>query len=169
MASGKCSYERLTRGTECGTMRSMCGADAGCSAINYQSLYPLLDDSPAPGNESELSRCRSVVQCEIRCSDGATGCRWRKCGARTCSNTAPSLRQRAACLCAGRVHARCPLSPPCPFPQAPLPAGRCVGRVKGGYVHLPDCKGPAAGLRQCDQGEAPPLPGKEPPLPAEGD
>ena len=36
--SGKCSYERPTRGTVCGTMRSMCGADAGCSAIDYQSL-----------------------------------------------------------------------------------------------------------------------------------
>jgi len=38
--SGKCSYERPTRGTVCGTMRSMCGADAGCLAINYQSLEP---------------------------------------------------------------------------------------------------------------------------------
>ena len=28
--SGKCSYERPTRGTVCGTMRCMCGADAGC-------------------------------------------------------------------------------------------------------------------------------------------
>jgi len=37
--SGKCSYVRPTRGTVCGTMRSMCGADAGCLAINYQSLY----------------------------------------------------------------------------------------------------------------------------------
>ena len=36
--SGKCSYQRPTRGTVCGTMRSMCGADAGCLAINYQSL-----------------------------------------------------------------------------------------------------------------------------------
>ena len=36
--SGKCSYERPTRGTVSGTMRSMCGADAGCLAINYQSL-----------------------------------------------------------------------------------------------------------------------------------
>jgi hypothetical protein len=34
--SGKCSYERPTRGTVCGTMRSMCSADAGCLAINYQ-------------------------------------------------------------------------------------------------------------------------------------
>ena len=36
--SGKCSYERPARGTVCGTMRSMCGADAGCSAMNFQSL-----------------------------------------------------------------------------------------------------------------------------------
>ena len=36
--SGKCSYERPTRDTVCGTIRSMCGADAGCLAINYQSL-----------------------------------------------------------------------------------------------------------------------------------
>ena len=36
--SGKCSDERPTRGTVCGTMRSMCGADAGCLAIHYQSL-----------------------------------------------------------------------------------------------------------------------------------
>ena len=42
--SGKCSYERPTLGTVCGTMRSMCGADAGCLAINYQSL--ILDTGP---------------------------------------------------------------------------------------------------------------------------
>ena len=36
--SGKCSYGRPTRGTVCGTMRSMCDTDAGCSAMNYQSL-----------------------------------------------------------------------------------------------------------------------------------
>ena len=34
--SGKCSDERPTRGTVCGTMRSMCGADVGCLAINCQ-------------------------------------------------------------------------------------------------------------------------------------
>ena len=34
--SGKYSYERPTRGTVCGTMRSMCGADAGCLAINHK-------------------------------------------------------------------------------------------------------------------------------------
>ena len=34
--AGKCSYERLTRGRVCGTMRSMCGADAGCLAIHHQ-------------------------------------------------------------------------------------------------------------------------------------
>jgi len=36
--SGKYLYERPTRGTVCGTMRSMCGADVGCLAINYQYL-----------------------------------------------------------------------------------------------------------------------------------
>ena len=40
--SGKSSQERLTRGTVCGTTRSMCGADAGCSAINYRSLFATL-------------------------------------------------------------------------------------------------------------------------------
>ena len=30
--SGKCSYERPTRGTVCGATSSMCDADAGCSA-----------------------------------------------------------------------------------------------------------------------------------------
>ena len=37
--SRKCSSERPTQGTVCGTMRSTCGADAGCLAINYQSLF----------------------------------------------------------------------------------------------------------------------------------
>ena len=32
--SEKCLYERPTRGTVCGTMRGMCGADAGCLAID---------------------------------------------------------------------------------------------------------------------------------------
>jgi len=36
--SGKSSYERPTRGTVCGTMRSICGADAGCLVIIDQSL-----------------------------------------------------------------------------------------------------------------------------------
>ena len=36
---GKCSYERPTRGTVCGTMRSTSGADAGCLAMIYQSFY----------------------------------------------------------------------------------------------------------------------------------
>ena len=40
--SGKCSYERPTRGTVCGTMRSMFGADAGGLALNYQSLSVLM-------------------------------------------------------------------------------------------------------------------------------
>ena len=37
--SERFSYERSTRGKLCGTMRSMCGADAGCFAINYQALF----------------------------------------------------------------------------------------------------------------------------------
>ena len=45
--SGKCSQERLTRGTVTSTMRraahpsgrARCGAGAGCSAIKYQSLW----------------------------------------------------------------------------------------------------------------------------------
>ena len=37
--SGKCLYAQPTRGTVCGTMRSMCSADAGCLAINDQSLW----------------------------------------------------------------------------------------------------------------------------------
>ena len=37
-AFGKCSYEQPTRGTVCGKMRSMCGPDAACFAIHYQSL-----------------------------------------------------------------------------------------------------------------------------------
>ena len=43
---GKCSYERPTQGTVCGTMHSMCGTDAGCLAMNYQSL--------TTGNEPHL-------------------------------------------------------------------------------------------------------------------
>ena len=43
--SEKCSYERPTLGTVCGTMRSMCGADAGCLAIDCQSLCATCDDS----------------------------------------------------------------------------------------------------------------------------
>jgi len=41
VGSGSCSYERPTRGTVCGKMRSMRGADAGCSVINNQSLRGL--------------------------------------------------------------------------------------------------------------------------------
>ena len=48
--SGKCLYERPTRGTVCGTMRSMFGVDAGCLAIHYQSLlvHPLGETFAAP-------------------------------------------------------------------------------------------------------------------------
>ena len=35
---GKCSHERPTRGTVCGTQRSMFGADAGCLAMNATSI-----------------------------------------------------------------------------------------------------------------------------------
>jgi len=35
----RCSYERPTRGTVCGTIRSMCGADAFFLTINYQSRW----------------------------------------------------------------------------------------------------------------------------------
>ena len=46
--SEKCSYERPTWGTVCGTMRSMCGADAGYLAVNYHSLYGrMIDDTGA--------------------------------------------------------------------------------------------------------------------------
>ena len=38
--SGKCSYDRPTRGAVRGTMRSMCGAGAGCLGIHNQSLCP---------------------------------------------------------------------------------------------------------------------------------
>ena len=31
-------WGRTSRGTVCGTLRKMCGADAGCLAINYQSV-----------------------------------------------------------------------------------------------------------------------------------
>ena len=36
--SRKCSYEQPTRVTVCGTMRSICGANADCLATTYQSL-----------------------------------------------------------------------------------------------------------------------------------
>jgi len=42
--SGKRSYERPTRGTVCGTMRRMCGADAGYLVTNYRSCS---HDAPA--------------------------------------------------------------------------------------------------------------------------
>ena len=56
--SGKSSQERLTRGTECGTMRSMCGAGAGCSAINYQSL----GSSPGHLGSSTIIRGFPIVK-----------------------------------------------------------------------------------------------------------
>ena len=58
--SGKCSYERPTRGTVCGTMRSMCGADAGCLAIIYQSLSAA-DSSPRSRGLTNPPRNKQVV------------------------------------------------------------------------------------------------------------
>ena len=52
--SGKCSYERPTRGKVCGTMRSMCGADAGCLAINYQPLCCLREGAVSSRNKYNL-------------------------------------------------------------------------------------------------------------------
>ena len=58
--SGKCSCERPTRGTVCGTMRSMCGADAGCLAINQPSLVVLKEErdfSQLMTSDRELEAC----------------------------------------------------------------------------------------------------------------
>ena len=55
--SGKCSYERPTRSTVCGTMCSMCGADAGCLAIKYQSLR---------GVDLELEEEEDVLRLDLR-------------------------------------------------------------------------------------------------------
>ena len=60
--SGKCSYERPTRGTVCGTVRSMCGADAGCLAINYQSLQ-------GSGGEDALGERANVLGLLVAPSD----------------------------------------------------------------------------------------------------
>ena len=72
--SGKCSYERPTRGTVCGTMRSMCGADTGCLAINYQSLSdadsiadrrsPCLEHVGGPHLSSDAS-LPPALRCEL--------------------------------------------------------------------------------------------------------
>ena len=72
--SEKCSYERPTRGILGGTMRSMCGADASCLAINYQSLqYPAPPNTPKPVS---LTFCTAVMfticpRC-FRCSFAVT-------------------------------------------------------------------------------------------------
>ena len=50
---GKFSYERPTRGIVCVTMCSMCGADAGCSAINHQSLFPCSRNRSLPDRRLE--------------------------------------------------------------------------------------------------------------------
>ena len=56
--SGKCLYERPTRGTVSGTMRSMCGADADRLAINNQSLWTLCSSGrQAVRRQSKSSLC----------------------------------------------------------------------------------------------------------------
>ena len=67
--SGKCSYERPTRGTVCGTMRSMCGADAGCLAINYQSLFACRGTS-LMGNSAPLAPYSRTMPGALRWSWG---------------------------------------------------------------------------------------------------
>ena len=67
---GKCSQERLTRGTVTRTMRraahpsgcARCGAGAGCSAINYQSLWQVL----AVGTQDGRMRLLSTESWEER-------------------------------------------------------------------------------------------------------
>ena len=70
--SGKCSCERPTRGTVCGTMRSMCGADASCLAINYQSLFEGRTWSSYAGSVEE-GRCKATWKRELTLP-------WRKAG-----------------------------------------------------------------------------------------
>ena len=70
-SSGKCSYERPTRGTVCGTMRSMCGADAGCLAINYQSLRPPRPTRPFPNlpTTCHVPRPSTPIPCFLASTD----------------------------------------------------------------------------------------------------
>ena len=64
--SGKCSQERLTRGTVTSTMRraahpsgcARCGAGAGCSAIKYQS--PLVHGMLRTVSSSRGVQCRDI-------------------------------------------------------------------------------------------------------------
>ena len=82
--SGKCSYERPTRGTVCGTMRSMCGADAGCLAINYQSLLSLTQSSLSRATcalscsgslqprQPETSMCNVLLSCRVHGFEGTS-------------------------------------------------------------------------------------------------
>jgi len=85
--SGKCSYERPTRGTVCGTMRSMCSADAGCLAINYQSLCR---SGRSAGSRRWLRGCARTRP--WRCSMRGAGC---------CAPSATATRTPIACRRAG--------------------------------------------------------------------
>ena len=73
--SGKCSHERPTRGTVCGTMRGMCGADAGCLAINYQSLCASawVSEARQPEAWNPLQISLSTVLHRRLCVDGGLG------------------------------------------------------------------------------------------------
>ena len=69
--SGKCSSERPTRGTVGGTMRSMCGADAGCLAINYHSLSRLCwaqskPKEPKKDLKDRAGSLRSCTACDLK-------------------------------------------------------------------------------------------------------
>ena len=69
--SGKCSYERPTRGTVCGTMRSMCGADAGCVAIHYQSLEIASSPGPTPMQRPHATNLGGFDRMKRSCSEDA--------------------------------------------------------------------------------------------------
>ena len=58
---------RPTQGIVCSTMRSMCGAGAGCSAISYQSLCSL--------QEVEVVRMVGQVRCAELVEDALYLCR----------------------------------------------------------------------------------------------
>ena len=58
----KTMYERPILGIVCGTMRSMCGADAACLAMNYQSLS--LRKIPLRRSHSRGARTRLWERCD---------------------------------------------------------------------------------------------------------
>ena len=70
--SGKCSCQQPTQGTFCGTMHSMCGADAGCLAINYQSLRVPERMGPRGGGRDPAGVCRRRPRRGHRDGGGAT-------------------------------------------------------------------------------------------------